>query len=140
MITAALYIACRETGTPRTLKEVATISNTKRKNLATCYRLLICEFDIRVPTADPMKCIVRIANRAKLSEKITRQAMNLMTQIIQRGISAGKNPMSFAATVLYISSIRAGESTTQLRIANAAGVTEVTIRNRIKELNNMVWR
>jgi transcription initiation factor TFIIB len=140
MITAALYIACRETGTPRTLKEVATISNTKRKNLATCYRLLICEFDIRVPTADPMKCIVRIANRAKLSEKITRQAMNLMTQIIQRGISAGKNPMSFAATVLYISSIRAGESITQLRIANAAGVTEVTIRNRIKELNNMVWR
>jgi transcription initiation factor TFIIB len=85
-----------------------------------------------------MKCIVKIANKANLSEKTTRQAMNMMTQIIQRGISAGKNPMSVAATVLYISSFKAGENVTQLHIANAAGVTEVTIRNRFKELNSTV--
>ena len=140
MVTAAIYIACRETGTPRTLKEIAVISNTKRKNIALCCRLLIRELDIKVPIADPMKCIVKIANKAKLSEKITRLAMNMMTQIIQRGISAGKNPMSFAATVLYISSFKAGENITQLDIANAAGVTEVTLRNRIKELNSTVWQ
>ncbi|HJR49435.1 MAG TPA: TFIIB-type zinc ribbon-containing protein [Nitrososphaeraceae archaeon] len=140
MVTAAIYIACREIGTPRTLKEIAVISNTKRKNIALCCRLLIRELDIKVPIADPMKCIVKIANKAKLSEKITRLAMNMMTQIIQRGISAGKNPMSFAATVLYISSFKAGENITQLDIANAAGVTEVTLRNRIKELNSTVWQ
>jgi transcription initiation factor TFIIB len=140
MVTAAIYIACREIGTPRTLKEIAVISNTKRKNIALCCRLLIRELDIKVPIADPMKCIIKIANKAKLSEKITRLAMNMMTQIIQRGISAGKNPMSFAATVLYISSFKAGENITQLDIANAAGVTEVTLRNRIKELNSTVWQ
>jgi transcription initiation factor TFIIB len=86
-----------------------------------------------------MKCIVKIANKANLSEKITRQAMNLMTEIIKSKISAGKNPMSFAATVLYISSFKVGEkNVTQLDIARAAGITEVTIRNRIKELNNLV--
>ena len=140
MVTAAIYIACREIGTPRTLKEIAVISNTKRKNIALCCRLLIRELDIKVPIADPMKCIIKIANKVKLSEKITRLAMNMMTQIIQRGISAGKNPMSFAATVLYISSFKAGENITQLDIANAAGVTEVTLRNRIKELNSTVWQ
>jgi transcription initiation factor TFIIB len=134
MVTAAIYIACRELGTPRTLKEIATISNTKRKNLTRCCRLLISEFDIKVPIADPMKCIVKIANKANLSEKTTRQAMNMMTRIIQRGISAGKNPMSVAATVLYISSFKAGENITQLHIANAAGITEVTLRNRLKDL------
>jgi transcriptional antiterminator len=66
--------------------------------------------------------------------------MNMMTEIIESKISAGKNPMSFAATVLYISSFKAGEKLTQLDIANAAGVTEVTIRNRVKELNNTVRR
>lgn len=96
------------------------------------------ELDLRVPMADPMKCIVKIASRSNLSETITRLAMNMMTQIIQRGITAGKNPMSFAATALYISSFKAGENVTQLHIANAAGVTEVTIRNRIKELNSTV--
>jgi transcription initiation factor TFIIB len=58
-----------------------------------------------------------------------------MTKIIKSKISAGKNPMSLAATVLYLSSLRAGMNITQLDIAIAAGVTEVTIRNRIKELN-----
>jgi transcription initiation factor TFIIB len=140
MVTAAIYIACRELGTPRTLKEIAAISNTKRKNLTRCCRLLISEFDIKVPIADPMKCIVKIANKANLSEKTTRQAMNMMTRIIQRGISAGKNPMSVAATVLYIASFKAGENVTQLHIANAAGITEVTIRNRIRELNSTVWQ
>ncbi|HZD35091.1 MAG TPA: TFIIB-type zinc ribbon-containing protein [Nitrososphaeraceae archaeon] len=138
MVTAAIYIACREIGTPRTLKEIAAISNTKRKNIALCYRLLISELDLKVPMADHMKCIVKIANKAEVSEKVTRLALNMMTEIIKSKISAGKNPMSFAATVLYISSFKAGENITQHDIANAAGVTEVTIRNRIKELNKMV--
>ena len=138
MVTAAIYIACREIGTPRTLKEIAAISDIKRKNIALCCRLLIGELDLKVPTADPMKCIVKIANKANLSETITRQAMNIMTEIIKSKISAGKHPMSFAATVLYLSSLRAGGNITQLDIAKAAGVTEVTIRNRIKELNTTI--
>jgi transcription initiation factor TFIIB len=132
---AAIYIACREIGIPRTLKDIAAASNVKRKDIAKNCRLLIHELDLKVPMADPMKCIVKIANKANLSEKITRQAMDMMTEIIKSKISAGKNPMSLAATVLYLSSLRAGMNITQLDIATAAGVTEVTIRNRIKELN-----
>jgi transcription initiation factor TFIIB len=42
--------------------------------------------------------------------------------------------MSLAATVLYMSSIRYGENITQVELANAAGITEVTLRNRLKDL------
>ncbi|MFY9565992.1 MAG: transcription initiation factor IIB [Nitrososphaeraceae archaeon] len=136
ILSAAIYVSCREIGIPRTLRDVAAASNLKRKDIARSCRLIICELDLRVPMADPMKCIVKIANKANLSETITRIAMNMMTQIIKKGISAGKNPMSFAATVLYISSFKAGENVTQLDIAKAAGITEVTIRNRIHELKN----
>ncbi|HJY15710.1 MAG TPA: transcription initiation factor IIB [Nitrososphaeraceae archaeon] len=134
IVSAAVYISCREIGIPRTLRDVAAASNLKRKDIARHCRLIIRELDLRVPMADPMKCIVKIANKANLSESITRLAMNMMTQIIQRGISAGKNPMSLAATVLYISSIKAGTNITQFDIARAAGITEVTIRNRMREL------
>ena len=61
----AIYIACRIIGAPRTLKEIAAISNTKRKNIALCCRLLIGELDLKVPIADPMKRIVKIANKAE---------------------------------------------------------------------------
>jgi transcription initiation factor TFIIB len=57
-----------------------------------------------------------------------------MTKVIEKEITAGKHPMSLAATVLYISSIRSGENITQAAIADAAGLTEVTLRNRIKDL------
>ena len=139
MVAATIYIACREIGTPRTLKDIAAASNVKRKDIAKNCRLIIRELELRVPMADPMKCIVKIANKANLSETITRQAMNLMTEIVKSKLSAGKNPMSFAATVLYLSSLKASKkNVTQLDIAKAAGITEVTIRNRIKELNNLV--
>jgi transcription initiation factor TFIIB len=136
ILSASIYVSCREIDTPRTLKDVAAASNIKRKEIARDSRLIMRELDLRVPMADPMKCIVKIANKSNLSETITRLAMNTMTQIIQSGISAGKNPMSFAATVLYISSFKAGENITQPEIAKAAGITGVTIRNRVRELKN----
>jgi transcription initiation factor TFIIB len=51
-------------------------------------------------------------------------------------MSAGKGPMGLAATVLYLSCLSNGEYMTQKDIAEAAGVTEVTIRNRVKDLKS----
>jgi transcription initiation factor TFIIB len=96
--------------------------------------LLIRELDLKVPIADHMKCIVKIANKANLSEKTIRHATNMMIEVINKEITAGKHPMSLAATVLYISSTKYGENITQVEIANAAGLTEVTLRNRLKDL------
>jgi transcription initiation factor TFIIB len=102
--------------------------------LSRSYRLLVLELDIKVPSMDLMKCIVKIANKAKLSEKTQRTAMSTMNDLINKEISAGKDPMGLAATVLYLSCLAVGEATTQKDIAVAAGVTEVTIRNRFKDL------
>ncbi len=69
MVAAALYAACRDTETPRTLKYVANASNIKKKDVARCYRLSIREFDLRMPVGDPVKCVARIASKARLTEK-----------------------------------------------------------------------
>lgn len=134
VLASALYLSCREIGAPRTIKDIAAASNIKRKDIARNCRLLISELDIRVPIADPMNCIVRIANTAELSEKTKRHAFNIMSEVIKREIPAGKHPMSLAATILYMSCSKTGECRTQVDMAKAAGVTEVTIRNRLKDL------
>jgi len=134
VLDAAVYIACREIGISRKLKDIATISNVKYKFLARTYRLLVFELDLKVPVTDPMKCIARVANNANLSEKVKRQAIRIMNDLINRKISAGKNPMALAATVLYLSCIKTDQNITQGNISNAAGVTEITIRNRLKDL------
>ncbi|HZC49986.1 MAG TPA: TFIIB-type zinc ribbon-containing protein [Nitrososphaeraceae archaeon] len=139
VLAAAAYIACREMGMSRTLDDIAHLNNIKHKELARTFRLLVLELDLKVPMIDPMKCVVKVANKAKLSEKTKRQAMNIMHDIIKSGVSAGKDPMGLAGSVIYMSSINTGETITQMDIADAAGVTEVTIRNRYKDIKKHTY-
>jgi transcription initiation factor TFIIB len=134
LLAAAVYIACREMGTPKTLRDIAATSNVKRKDVAKNFRVLIWELDIKIPLVDPMKCVARIANRLNLSEKTKRQAVNIMAEIVKREINTGKEPMGLAGTVVYISCKNAGEFRSQSDIAKEAGVTEVTIGSRLKDL------
>ena len=100
------------------------------------YRLLHIELDVKVPLVDQIKCIAKVANKANLSEKTKRQAIIIMHEVTKKQVSAGKNPMGFAATILYLSCLKTGENKTQSDMAEAAGVTEVTLRNRCKELRS----
>src|ERR687887_279828 len=142
LVAASVYTACREMSTPRTLKDIAAAANINHKYIAKAYRFLLIELDIKVPLVDQIKCIAKIANKANLTEKTKRQAISIMNEVRRNDnkilYSAGKNPMGLAATVLYISCIKTGENMSQKEISNAAGITEVTLRNRIKDLKNQL--
>jgi transcription initiation factor TFIIB len=59
-----------------------------------------------------------------------------MDKVIGSRISAGKNPMGLAASILYLSCLFNGDHRNQTIFAQAAGVTEVTIRNISRILKN----
>lgn len=132
MIAASLYAACRDAEIPRTLKDVAGTSNVKKKIIAACYRTLIKEFDMRMPVVDSVQCIARIASQLDLAEKTKRDAIKIIRNAEKIKLSAGKNPMGFAATALYLSCVQNDDRVTQKDIAIAANITEVTLRNRLK--------
>ncbi|MCH7647619.1 MAG: transcription initiation factor IIB [Thaumarchaeota archaeon] len=134
LIASALYASCRDTETPRTLKDIAQVSNIKRKDIARCYRLLLRELNLKMPVVNPINCISRIASKAGLSEKTKRKATKILQRAEELKISAGKDPMGLAAAALYVACVTLGENKTQRDVAEAAGVTEVTIRNRYKGL------
>ena len=126
-------------GTPRTLNEIlAGTANVKRRNLTMGYRLLVQELGLKIPDVDPVVCIAKIANKVNLSEKTKRQAMNIMHHVLQKEISGGKNPMCLAASVIYLSCVHNGENKIQKDIAQASGISQVTIINRSRELNNRI--
>jgi transcription initiation factor TFIIB len=136
-LAAALYLACRQEGTPRTLNEICIISNIKRKAISRQYRHMVIELDIKIPTVDPIKCISRIANQINLNQKVKQKAINIMNAVTKSELSAGKNPMGLAASILYISCLINGcNKIGQTVFAQTAGVTEVTIRNISKDLRN----
>jgi len=130
MIGAALFAACRDTETPRTLNDITATINIRRKELTLCYRVLVKELGLNLPVVDPVQCVARIASKVGLSEKTKRYAVKILKKAKENRISAGKDPMGLAASALYISTTRMGIKCSQKNIAQAAGITEVTVRNR----------
>jgi transcription initiation factor TFIIB len=90
-LAAALYIACRQLNAPRTLDDITTISNIKRKSIAKYDREIIIQLSLKLPTIDTTKCIARVANKVNLSEKTKHHAINFMNDVVKNGIAAGRS-------------------------------------------------
>ncbi len=138
MIAACVYAACRDTETPRTLIDISKVSNVKKKDLARNYRVISRELDLRMPLEDPTKCVSKIASKAGISERTKRRALDILRRAKEAHMTAGKNPVGLAAAALYIACVMENEDTTQKDVAEAAGVTEVTIRNRYRGLQTAI--
>jgi transcription initiation factor TFIIB len=138
IIAAALYAACRKSGASRTLREIAEASLVDKKDVARCYRLLLQELDFHMPVADPLTYVSKIAEKNGISGKTQGAAIAILREARRKRFSAGKDPMGLAAAALYIACVQNSEKITQKDIAEAAGVTEVTIRNRYKALKQQL--
>ena len=137
VLAASIYAAARQSGVLRTLEDISEVSDIKPGEVARSYRRIISELDIKVPLIDLRKYIVKVANNLNFDEKIKRKALELMEKAQRKHILVGKDPISIAASILYIVNLAEGQQNlprTQAEIAKAAGVTEVTLRNRSKEL------
>ncbi len=134
MIAASLYAACRDTETPRTLRDIAIAGNIKRKDVARCYRQLHRELELKMPVVDSTQCIARIASKVGITEKTKRYSIKILRKAQENKESAGKDPMGLAAAALYLACMQTGENKTQKSISDASGVTDVTVRNRCKSL------
>ena len=131
---ASLYAACRMTQTPRTLREISDQSPIDKKDIARCYRLMLRELNIQMPKPEAQLRVPKIAAKVGVGEKTQQTAVDLLRRATELKTTAGKDPMGLAAAALYIACVMCDEKRTQKMIADAAGVTEVTIRNRYKGL------
>ena len=134
IVAAALYAACRKSGSPRSLSEIAKASLVDKKDVARCYRLLLQGLDFHMPISDPLTYVSKIAEKTGISGKTQGAAIAILREARQKRFSAGKDPMGLAAAALYIACLQNTEKKTQKDIAEASGVTEVTVRNRYKDL------
>lgn len=134
VMAASIYAACRIKRIPRTIDEIAEFTKSKRKDIARCYRLLLREVNVKVPLVNAEEYIPRIASDLVLSGSVQRRAVKILRAAKVAQLTAGKDPSGLAAASLYIAALLENERRTQKEIADAAKVTEVTIRNRYKDL------
>lgn len=134
MILSALYAACRESGVPRTLQDISAAGNVSFKDLSRHYRVFVKALELHVDLQNPSEFVSKIGTSVGLSEKAKRDALDIIENARQIGITDGKNPVSLAASALFLAGIMSGEKATQDSIAKASGISSVTIRNVAKIL------
>ena len=136
-VVACVYASCREMNVPRTIEEIAEISDTDKIFAGKCYRLLVRKLKVRLPSIDSTSHLARIANNANISEKTLRHAIQMMSQIKDDPISFGKDPCAIAVAVLYGACLDKGEKTSQSRISLAGNVSVVTLRKRFLDIKKI---
>jgi len=131
---AAIYVACRQCGLARTLDEIAQASSINKKEVGRSYRFLIKELDYFIPPLKPSQYVTKFSNQLTMQGKVEEIAYKILTAAKELKLTSGRGPTGIAAAASYIASVLTGERKTQREIAEIAQVTEVTIRNRYKEL------
>ena len=131
---AALYAACRQCHVPRTLGEISSIARMSRKDVGRNYRYVARKLGLKLIPTSPEDYISRFCSELKLGGSVKAKTMEILKEAADKELTSGRGPTGMAAAALYIATVLCGERRTQREIADKAGVTEVTIRNRYKEL------
>jgi len=138
VVAACLYIACRLYKLPRSLDDIAEYTKTQKKEIARCFRLLVRELNIKIPVSGASDYIPQMISALGLGGKVEAKAKEILEQAKNTGITAGKDPAGVAAAAVYIAARLCGIKKTQKDIAQVAGVTEVTVRNRYREITQQL--
>jgi transcription initiation factor TFIIB len=131
---ASLYAACRQCHVPRTLDEISNTAHITRKEIGRTYRYISHELGLKLLPTSPEDYVSRFCSELKLSSNVQAKTLKILKEAAHKELTSGRGPTGLAAASLYIASVICVERRTQREIADIAGVTEVTIRNRYKEI------
>jgi len=134
VIAALTYAVSREFDSPRTLDEISEASGVEKREIGRTYRYIARELNVRILPADPLTFIPRFCSMLGLSDRVQAKSAEILKKAKKYEITSGKGPTGVAAAAIYVACVLQGEKRTQREVADIVGVTEVTIRNRYKEL------
>jgi transcription initiation factor TFIIB len=108
----------------------------EKKEVGRNYRNISRKLKLKLLPTTPQDYISRFCSELKLSNDVQTKTIEILKLAAREELTSGRGPTGLAAAALYIASVLCGERKTQREVAEVAGVTEVTIRNRYKELSS----
>ena len=134
VVASSIYIACRLENMPRTLDEVAKQSRTGRKEIGRTARMMQRELKLRVKVSNPIDYNARFCSMLQLPPDVESKSQEMLEELIENEHTNGRGPVGLCAAAIYIASRLMGYPRTQREVSETAGITEVTVRHRYKEM------
>ena len=129
-VSAIIYFVSREHHAPKTLKELAEKSGVEKRKIGKAYNFFSKKMKLKALPSDPADYVHRFACELGLSGEVEAKAIELLEGAKKIGATAGRSPMSIAASVIYFAS---GLSLKEI----SEKITEVgatTLRSRCKDM------
>lgn len=134
LVAASIYSACKQTGTPITLNDISSHLDVGRKEVRSAHKIIARELKLKYMPSSPSDYIPKFCAALKLNGKVLEKAIEINEKAEEKGVNSGKSAATMAAASIYLAAFLEMEKITQKEVAEVAGVTEVTIRNRYREL------
>jgi len=134
ILAASIYLACRKHNVPRTLDEIQEVTKVGRKDIVKTSKLLANRLGMRLAPTSPLEYVSRFCAKLNLKKPVEEKAREIINKSLDKGITSGRGPTGIVASAIYIAAILCNDRKTQKDVAEATGVTEVTLRVRYKEI------
>ena len=138
MAAGALYIVCRERNIPISIRRISELSKKSERSIRKAFVAILKEFNIKLQTVKPEHLLTRIGGELKISNDEQKEALSLLKKSEKSKIFMGKDPKGVAAAAIYLALLKKGNRISQRKVSEAAKVTEVTLRNRLKNFKNIL--
>jgi len=135
---ASIYAACRQCGIPRTLDEVANEFELRKRDVGRTYIEMLKLLKLKLPVPTPHQYISRFCSELNLNGPVQTRVKEMLELITDKGLVSGRSPLAIVGALIYIAAQDCNQRRTQAEIAEVANVTEVTIRNRYKEIKKFL--
>ncbi len=152
MACACIYHVCKQYSILRSIDEIAEAAGCKNRRLIyKYYRIIALESTVDDESRDsiynnssngrglfiiPIEMYVaKLSNTIRLDTKVEKLAIDIARKTVDRSMD-GKAPYGLAAAYIYMACVLLGMKVLQSDISSASNVTEVTVRNRYRELIN----
>jgi len=156
MACACIYHVCKQYSILRSIDEIAEAAGCKNKRLIyKYYRIIALESIVDDESRDSIDnngssnssskglfiipidmYIAKLSNTIRLDTKVEKLAIDIARKTVDRSAMDGKAPYGLAAAYIYMACVLLGMKVLQSDISSASNVTEVTVRNRYRELIN----
>jgi transcription initiation factor TFIIB len=131
---AAILYTCRRLGIPRRIADIARAAGLDKHAFWIHYVALVKVLGDSATPPRPEDFVARLASAIApegVAGRVARRALELLTAVraLDGASMNGRDPMGIAAAAIYLAAGVEGVKARQVDLAEASGLTEVTVRN-----------
>ncbi len=148
IVAASIYVACKMSKVPRTFPEICNLTKVKKKLIGKVFREMMAAFGLNAPGATDggseggglgptaaLELVGRFCSRLGLEQAVVRVTQDVVIQVREAGILAGKSPITIgAACILFAVTVAMDKPPTAKQIAESAQVSDSTIKTSYREI------